>query len=85
MGEFVSRRCCCGCCRCACAGTPLTIEEFRQKFKVGDRITGWSTGKVATITAIGEFRFLFKDFRQGGEWVRAIEAPFRWKKVIRKK
>lgn len=37
-----------------------TAEEFKKAFKVGDSISGWSTGKVVTITAIGESSFLCK-------------------------
>lgn len=38
----------------------FTPEEFKKVFKVGDKICGWSTGKVVIITAIGEKRFLAK-------------------------
>lgn len=39
----------------------MKVEDFKAKFKVGDCIMGWATGKVVKITAIGEKRFLFAD------------------------
>lgn len=65
-----------------CQAPKLTPKEFRETFKVGDIISGWSTGKKVRITAIGEERFLYKETEvsRRGEYVRAIVATWLWKK-----
>lgn len=40
----------------------LSCEEFKELFKVGDQIMGYSTNKIVTITAIGETKFLYFDY-----------------------
>lgn len=58
--------------------------EFRELFKPGDYIRGWSTGKTVKITAIGEERFLYRDVGHSGrraEYVRGITATWLWEKV----
>lgn len=57
-----------------------SVQEFKLIFKVGDYLTGWSTGKTVCITAIGEKRFLAKDLClrkeervcsiEGGTWAK---------------
>jgi hypothetical protein len=59
----------------------MSPAEFKQKFKVGDHIMGWGTGKVVKITGIGISRFLYADGTdkervvsmtyQGRDWQRA--------------
>lgn len=48
------------CPHCNCEFNPyMTGEEFRKKFKRGDILTGYSTGKRVRITGIGDTRFLY--------------------------
>ena len=35
-----------------------TPAQFKATFKVGDEISGWSTGKTVKISCIGTTRFL---------------------------
>lgn len=60
----------------------MTPDEFKETFRVGDFIRGWSTRKLMQITAIGESRFLYRDFRGSDrEWVAAMENVMaRWEK-----
>jgi hypothetical protein len=56
----------------------LTEKQFKSQFKIGDKATAWATDKVALITAIGEYRVLYTDFR-GQE--RAASQRMRWRKL----
>lgn len=47
--------------------------KTREDIKVGDVLTGYSTGLKVVVTAIGEKRFLYKDFR-GDEKVSQIHS-----------
>lgn len=63
----------------------LTTKEFKEQFKVGDVIMGWSTRKECLITAIGEERILYRSYRYGGELepterVAKIRQLFLWEK-----
>lgn len=58
-----------------------TPESFKAELKVGDRVQGFTTGKIVTITAIGKTRFLAID-SMGDERVSKMSAPdAAWKKV----
>lgn len=62
---------------------PLTPEEFKAKFKVGDVVTCWSTGLQVTITAIGETRILAWD-EQGGRKREAVSSMKQcWRLIYR--
>lgn len=37
----------------------MSVKEFKEKFKVGDKLEGFSTNKSMVITAIGRDRFLY--------------------------
>lgn len=60
--------------------THHTPETFKQTFKVGDVIESWSTCKRLRITAIGESRFLGKDYK-GDERVCTMAFTQGWTKV----
>jgi hypothetical protein len=68
-----------------CQADKMTVAEFTAAFKPGDMISGWSTGKVVQVTAIGESRFLYLDGNRlgahGKEFVTSIRASWFWKKV----
>jgi len=52
--------------RCTCpihSDGVITPKEFKERFKVGDIISSWSTDKAVKITAIGENRVLYLDHR----------------------
>lgn len=65
----------------------MTPEEFKDQFKVGDTIIGWSTRKPCKITAIGIERFLYNDCRLDTfrghvvERVAKIRQNFLWTKA----
>ena len=65
----------------------MSAKEFRSKFRVGDIISGWPTGKKVKITAIGRTRFLYYaiDYDCFRERVCAMEMFFGWKLEKRKK
>ena len=56
----------------------LTPEQFKKQFKIGDKITGWSTGKEAVIVAIDKTRFIYEDHR-GKDCVATMNKN--WRKV----
>lgn len=67
-----------------CSNLKMSCKEFKEAFKPGDLIQGWSTGKVVEITAVGQQRFLYiQDSmgRRNKEFVQSIAAPWMWKKV----
>jgi hypothetical protein len=58
---------------------PYKVKQFKSYFKVGDLITGWSTGLTLEITAIGNKRFIGLD-QYDRERVCTIESHD-WAKV----
>jgi len=60
----------------------FTPDQFKNTFKVGDTLTGHSTGMAMKLTAIGECRFLYTDSRDK-ECVATIMAQFGWKLISR--
>ena len=56
----------------------LTPAQFQKRFKVGDKVTAWSTDKPVILTAIGKERVLFTDYR-GNE--RAGTQKMRWREL----
>ncbi len=68
-----------------CRPKPMTPEEFKKTFKVGDKVCGWVTRKVVTITAIGEERFLYREGYYGSHQREGVatmcQAAWRWEKA----
>lgn len=60
----------------------FTPETFRAEFKVGDFLSGWSTGKIIQITAIGQTRFFAKT-HNGREEACAMHHAQGWTKELR--
>lgn len=58
----------------------LTCEQFKEQFKVDDRIMGYPTNLVFTITAIGISKFLYLDSGQVERWSTIQSAQARWRK-----
>lgn len=60
----------------------ITAEQFKERFKVGDTVIGWSTDKKITITGIGERRFLYKaiDYSPNKERVASMTVTA-WRKA----
>ena len=48
----------------------LTAEQFKQQFKVGDIIRGFTTRKRMLITGFGDYRFFYKNIRSDNEVIK---------------
>lgn len=53
----------------------MTPDKFRELFKVGDKLTAWSTDKPVIITAIGDNRVMFLDNKK--ERTASMRLPWR--------
>lgn len=67
----------------------MSIDEFKNTFKVGDRIVGYSSELHFLITAIGETRFLSRRVDAGSRGVleeevvaKIFNKSARWRKLI---
>jgi len=68
------------CCKCGKLHKDIyQLEQFKKDFKAGDIVEGYSTNAQVVITAIGEERFLYRDY-VGERVATIVNCDAKWRK-----